>query len=102
MPAQPAALVGQSGGPTAVINESLVGAVLALRKFKDIKRIYGMRHGVSGLVKEPPAIVDLTRTPAATLAAIAKTPSAALGSSRDKPDAAYCERILASCSRLNA
>ena len=50
-----------------------------------VKKIYGMRHGVNGLVHEPPAVVDLTRYPAAKLAGVARTPAAALGSSRDKP-----------------
>ena len=46
------AAIGQSGGPTAVINESLVGCVKALRKFTQVKKILGMRHGVNGLVKD--------------------------------------------------
>ncbi|MGE3108488.1 MAG: diphosphate--fructose-6-phosphate 1-phosphotransferase [Phycisphaerales bacterium] len=96
------ALVGQSGGPTAVINESLVAAVLALRGFKDVKKIYGMRHGVNGLVRESPSLIDLTRTSEDHLRLVARTPSAALGSSRDKPDAHYCTRILDACRRLNA
>src|SRR5689334_13092476 len=86
------AVIGQSGGPTAVINESLVGAVEALRgtlvKRGVVKKVFGMRHGVNGLVKN--SLVDLTRTPAKLLRQIAATPSAALGSSRDKPDRDYC------------
>lgn len=96
------ALIGQSGGPTAVINESLVAAVLALRSFKDVKKIYGMRHGVNGLVKETPDVVDLSKISDTNLKLIARTPSAALGSSRDKPDAAYCQKILDACKRLRA
>ncbi len=96
------ALIGQSGGPTAVINESLVAAVLALRKLKDVKKILGMRHGVNGLIKSPPDTIDLTRTSDSHLRLIARTPSAALGSSRDKPDAAYCQKILDACTRLKA
>jgi 6-phosphofructokinase 1 len=93
------AVIGQSGGPTAVINQSLVGAIEQLRLFKDVKTIYGMRHGVSGLVKDN--LVDLTRVPAATLRTVATTPSAALGSSRDKPDREYCARIVEACKRHN-
>ena len=93
------AIIGQSGGPTAVINQSLVSAVMALRatlhKRGIVKKIYGMRHGVNGLVKDD--VVDLTRTSAAHLSAIAKTPAAALGSSRDKPDRDYCQQILNAC-----
>jgi ATP-dependent phosphofructokinase / diphosphate-dependent phosphofructokinase len=95
------AIIGQSGGPTAVINESLVGAVDALRKrMVDkgvVKKIYGMRHGVNGLVKDD--IVDLTRVKSSVLKAVARTPSAALGSSRDKPDRDYCNAILNACTK---
>ena len=42
-------LVAQGGGPTAVINQSLVGVVLEARKFQHVERIYGARHGVRGI-----------------------------------------------------
>lgn len=93
------AIIGQSGGPTAVINQSLVGCIEALRKFKHVKKIYGMRHGVNGLVKDD--VIDLSKTPLATLNKIAVTPSAALGSSRDKPDRDYCNAILNACTKFN-
>ncbi|MFN7021136.1 MAG: diphosphate--fructose-6-phosphate 1-phosphotransferase [Phycisphaerales bacterium] len=91
------AAIGQSGGPTAVINQSLVGVVEGLRGFAGVKKVYGMRHGVSGMIKSPPALVDLGKVSPARLNAVARSPSAALGSSRDKPDAAYCAKILESC-----
>ena len=86
------AVIAQSGGPTAVINQSLVGCLEELRKHGDIGRIYGARHAVSGMVADD--LVDLTDTPDDVLERIANTPSSALGSSRDKPDEAYCERIF--------
>ncbi|MBL0927223.1 MAG: 6-phosphofructokinase [Phycisphaerales bacterium] len=86
------AVIGQSGGPTAVINQSLVGVIEGLRGHGAIKRIFGARHGVKGMVDDK--LVDLTDTPQDRLELIAATPSAALGSSRDKPDRAYCERIF--------
>lgn len=89
-----AAVIGQSGGPTAVINESLVGAVLALQPHEAVTAIYGARNGVRGMVEN--RYVDLTGATADVLERIAATPSAALGSTRDKPDAAYCERIFES------
>lgn len=95
------AAIGQSGGPTAVINQSLVGVVEGLRGFAGVKKVYGMRHGVSGLIKSPPALVDLGKVGPARLNAVAESPSAALGSSRDKPDAAYCAKILESCRAAN-
>ena len=98
------AVIGQSGGPTAVINQSLVGLVEGLQAglatSGKVKRILGMRHGVRGLVKEGEGgLVDLAAIDTAKLEAIAATPSAALGSTRDKPDDAYCERILDGCRR---
>jgi 6-phosphofructokinase len=93
------AAIGQSGGPTAVINQSLYGLVEELREFAPVKRIYGMRHGVNGLVKDPPELVDLTRVKDKLLKRVAHTPSAALGSSRDKPDAEYCKRVLDACAK---
>lgn len=87
-------VIAQGGGPTAVINQSLVGAVLEARLFPQIERIYGARYGVSGIVNED--FVDLSSETRAHLEAIAATPSSALGSTRDKPDLAYCRNILAS------
>ena len=95
------AVIGQSGGPTAVINQSLAGVVegleAGLAASGQVKRILGMRHGVRGLLNDD--LVDLTGIAAARLEAIARAPSAALGSTRDKPDAAYCDKILAGCSK---
>jgi 6-phosphofructokinase 1 len=87
-------VIAQGGGPTAVINQSLVGAVLEARLFPQIERIYGARHGVRGIVNED--FVDLSAESRTNLEAVAATPSAALGSTRDKPDLAYCRNILAS------
>ena len=42
-------LVAQGGGPTAVINQSLVGVVLEARRQKGVDLVYGARHGVRGL-----------------------------------------------------
>ncbi|MEG6508345.1 6-phosphofructokinase [Methyloligella sp. 2.7D] len=98
------AAIGQSGGPTAVINQSLVGVVQGLRAGLaangKIEHIYGMRHGVRGLTAEgQDGLVDLTGMNDETLEMLARAPSAALGSTRDKPDEAYCERILEGCKR---
>jgi len=86
-------LVAQGGGPTAVINQSLVGVVLEARRFPQVERVYGARHGVRGIVDED--LVDLTQETLANLEQVAATPASALGSTRDKPDLAYCQRILA-------
>jgi 6-phosphofructokinase 1 len=98
------AVIGQSGGPTAVVNQSLAGVVeglnAGLAASGKIKRIFGTRHGVRGLVKPgSDGLLDLTSIDKAKLEAVARAPSAALGSTRDKPDEAYCEKILDGCRR---
>jgi ATP-dependent phosphofructokinase / diphosphate-dependent phosphofructokinase len=86
------ALVAQGGGPTAVINQSVIGVVLECRKFPQIERIYGALHGVRGIVDEE--FLDLTQETTQNLELVAETPSSALGSTRDKPDRAYCREIF--------
>jgi 6-phosphofructokinase len=85
-------LVAQGGGPTAVINQSLVGVVLQARRFGRIERVYGARHGVRGIVDEN--LCDLGQETTLDLERLAATPSSALGSTRDKPDEAYCREIF--------
>src|SRR5881394_265036 len=85
-------LVAQGGGPTAVINQSLVGVVLESRRFANVERVYGARHGVRGIVNED--FVDLTQETVHNLEAVAATPASALGSTRDKPDLKYCQQIF--------
>jgi 6-phosphofructokinase len=85
-------LVAQGGGPTAVINQSLVGVALEARRFHSVERVYGARHGVRGIINEE--FVDLTRETSHNLELVANTPSSALGSTRDKPDLKYCQEIF--------
>jgi len=85
-------LVAQGGGPTAVINQSMVGVTLEARRFRNVTRIYGALHGVRGIVNED--FLDLTQETSHNLELVAATPSSALGSTRDKPDMAYCQRIF--------
>lgn len=85
-------VIGQSGGPTAVINQSLVGAILAAREQSNITGILGARHGIAGIMKED--FVDLTTQNAAQLELVATTPAAALGSVRLKPGKVECEKVF--------
>jgi len=85
-------LVAQGGGPTAVINQSLVGAVLEARKFAGVQHVYGSLHGISGIVNEN--FLDLTQETTANLELVAGTPCSALGSTRDKPNPKYCREIF--------
>jgi len=88
------AVIGQSGGPTMVINQSLVGVIQEVQKHAHIDRLLGARHGVRGVIDND--FLDIKNTPAELAERIALTPSAALGSTRDKPDNAYCEKIFKS------
>jgi 6-phosphofructokinase 1 len=85
-------LVAQGGGPTAVINQSLVGVALEARRFVSVSHVYGARYGVRGIVNED--LVDLGQETTANLEAVAATPASALGSTRDKPDVKYCREIF--------
>ncbi|NLW84733.1 MAG: 6-phosphofructokinase [Phycisphaerae bacterium] len=87
------AIVSQSGGPTGAINASLVGVIEQACKHNEIANLYGAVHAVAGIVKED--FIDLKTLSADILERVAASPSSALGSSRDKPDAAYCEKVLA-------
>lgn len=75
-------LIGQSGGPTAVINSSLSGVVEAAGRVADMDKIYGMRFGAEGLLKRQ--FIDLTGLNSAELKGLRCTPGSALGSSRYK------------------
>lgn len=88
-------LIGQSGGPTAVINQSLAGVVEAARKDPRVRHVLGARHGVKGMLEN--SVVRLDKQPPALLAAIAKQPGAALGSVRKKPTEEECARIVEFC-----
>ena len=85
-------LVAQGGGPTAVINQSMVGVALEARRFRNVERVYGARHGVRGIIDEE--FVDLSQETSHNLELVAGTPSSALGSTRDKPDLKYCQEIF--------
>ncbi|MBM7562229.1 6-phosphofructokinase [Fusibacter tunisiensis] len=92
-------LVAQGGGPTAVINQSMVGVVLEARRYAQVERIYGAVHGVEGIVNEE--FMDLTRETVANLEAVAATPSSGLMSTRVKPDAEFCKKMFDSMKAHN-
>lgn len=92
-------VIAQSGGPSMVINQSLVGAVMEARKSAKIGRILGARHGILGILGND--YIDLRKVSVRKLEAIAETPSSALGSCRKKPDAADCRRIFEAFRKLN-
>ena len=76
------ALIGQSGGPTSVINSSLAGVIESALKSPQINNIYGMQFGIEGFMQE--RIYDLGSQPRNVIEGLRRTPSSALGSSRHK------------------
>ena len=93
-------VIAQSGGPSMVINASLVGAVLAAKKAgAKIGKILGARHGIQGILRRD--YIDLRKPSAKKLEAIALTPSSALGSCRMKPGADDCRKIFEEFKRLD-
>jgi len=93
------AVIGQSGGPTAVINQSLVGVIEGLRDNPAVESILGARHAVMGMKNDD--FLELQGLGQDLLESVALTPAAALGSSRDKPDQAYCKQIFEVFARKN-
>ncbi len=85
-------LIAQGGGPTAVINQSLVGAVLESRKFSQVTHIYGALNGVEGIVNQE--FLDLTSETTRNLELVANSPASALHTTRVKPDEKYCAEIF--------
>lgn len=114
------AVIGQSGGPTVVINQSLAGVVEEARRHKSqIKRLLGARHGTKGILAAQQALqsegaagapagtegilarhfVDLLKIPSSRLELAARTPAAALGSVRQKPSQEEGAAILDFCRK---
>jgi 6-phosphofructokinase 1 len=87
------AVVGQSGGPTSVINSSLAGIVQGCAEVSDISRVLGMRWGIEGFMADQ--LVDLSAQSAETIEGLRSTPSSVLGSSRHKLQDADFPKILA-------
>ncbi|RLD33716.1 MAG: phosphofructokinase [Bacteroidetes bacterium] len=76
------AIIGQSGGPTSVINSSLAGVVDAAVKSTGINQVWGMNYGIEGFMNEE--LIDLGSQPKHILEGLRTTPSSALGSTRHK------------------
>ena len=81
-------LVGQSGGPTAVINASLAGVFESAKAF-GAQRVYGMQYGIEGLLEERIVDLDDQLSDKMAIELLKRTPSSFLGSCRYKlPDPA--------------
>ncbi len=86
------AIIGQSGGPTSVINSSLAGVITAAKGSGLISGVFGMNYGIEGLMNE--WIFDLGAQPPEIVQGLRRTPSSALGSSRHKLKEEDFPRIL--------
>lgn len=86
------AVIGQSGGPTSVINSSLAGVITAAKASGIISGIYGMNYGIEGLMNE--WLFNLGAQPDDIIRGLRRTPSSALGSSRHKLKEEDFPRIL--------
>lgn len=93
----PTLLVGQSGGPTPVINASLAGALMAARG--RFPRVLGLHHGIEGALNDD--LLSLDGLGDDDLEALRFTPAAALGSCRHKLTADDYQRVLATLRRHN-
>lgn len=87
-----AAVVVHTGGPTSVINASLLGVIEEARKHSEISRLYGARFGFDGVLHEQ--FVDLFAQTEETVNAIGHAPSSALGTSRRELSEQDLERIV--------
>lgn len=90
-------LLAQSGGATAVINSSLVGAIQAAQESGHIDAVAGARNGIEGLLAED--FVDLGAQSPETLHRLERTPSAALGTTRERLTDEMAERALSILAR---
>lgn len=74
-------LIIHGGGPTAVINSSLYGAVTEAKKHPEIEHIYAAKNGTGGLMKVD--LIELENVPDEELKLLLQTPGSAIGTSRD-------------------
>ena len=100
------AVVGQSGGPTSVINATLTGVIKACFKASEISTVYGMKNGMEGLLKENLIELSSVFSDKDALSLLSVTPASALGSCRlrlpnPKEDESVYERLLAIFKKYN-
>ena len=99
-----ACIIGQSGGPTAVINASAQGVIQTALKSDCITRVLGAAHGIKGVLEDK--LYDMSQEDPAELELLKYTPSSALGSCRykladpDQDDTDY-KRILEIFKKYN-
>ena len=91
-------IVGQSGGPTAVINSSVVGVYEEAKKL-GINKVYGMVHGIEGFLNDNIIDLDKYLSNNNNIELLKRTPSAFLGSCRYKlPKIEGNEEVYETCN----
>jgi len=91
------AIILQSGGSTAVINQSLAGVIYEAKRSKTLSHLYGSRFGILGILK--PNWINLLECPPRTLTALGETPSSALGSCRHQLNQRECSQAISTLKR---
>ncbi len=86
------AVIAHSGGPTPVINASLLGAIEEARVHKEISALYGARFGIPGILNGE--FIDLFAQPGDLLHRVAASPASALGSSRYEVSVEDLSRVI--------
>lgn len=84
-------LIVHGGGPTAVINASLYGAIKQAKKNKNIEHIYAAKNGTGGLLREE--LIELEQVPEEKLTLLLQTPGSAIGTSRDQLEQEEYDRM---------
>ena len=92
-------LVAHGGGPTPVINSSLLGAVREAKKHPEIETVYGARFGAEGILAGD--LIDLGAVPDEKLGLLARTPASAIGSCRRKLTDADYPAVLECFKKFN-
>jgi ATP-dependent phosphofructokinase / diphosphate-dependent phosphofructokinase len=92
-------LVGQSGGCTPVINQTLSGIIDEAKRQKKIARAYGMRNGIVGLLRDE--CIELSALSEKKMQQLRRTPSSALGSCRHKLSDEECAIVLGMLAKKN-
>ena len=92
-------LIIHGGGPTAVINSSLYGAIREAKKYKEIDKIYGARNGTGGVLRED--FIDLSEVDEVRLELLLQTPGSAIGTSRDEIWQAEYDRMIEVLKKYN-
>jgi len=93
------AIIGQSGGPTSVINSSLAGVIDGAVNTPAIESVFGMNYGIEGFMQE--MLIDLGNQSKSILEGLRRTPGSALGSSRHKVKEEDFPRILEVLKKFN-